>query len=351
MNDVLGLTLPATKGKQGQRTFFVVTVPNAVLNNFFTINMDPPEEASQRQLDPRHAHDIRDYLLENPDEYVLPTLVYAIDKEPHFKQSSFHDSVGLMTIPFGTNLRSLDGQHRRQGLNEAIAEQATFSDDMTSVLIYVEPDVDKRRQMFSDMNATPKVVAKALNVYFDNRSPFSRAAQALAAEHPLLAGNVEMQAARVPAGSAKFYTLGAVFDTLKRLQVGVNGRVRLEQKYNEDAVCERGQAFFDLLHTARPEYDDVLTGKSDITVLRNKSILFSGTTLRVLAGAIHQRLDQDGASTDLQAYVSGLATVDFHPGAKTWQATGFVSPGKSTPNARNQEVQAATRELAHLLAQ
>src|SRR4051812_43361379 len=115
---MLGLTLPATKGKQGERTFFVVTVPNSVLNNFFTVNMDPPEETSQRQLDPRHAHDIRDYLLENPDDYVLPTLVYAIDKDPQFRPVEFSESVGLLTIGFGTNLRSLDGQHRRQGLNE-----------------------------------------------------------------------------------------------------------------------------------------------------------------------------------------------------------------------------------------
>src|SRR5262249_47679582 len=157
-----------------------------------------------------------------------------------------------------------------------------FSDDFTSVLIYVEPDVERRRQMFSDMNATPKVVAKALNVYFDSRSPFARAAQAIAAEHPLLAGNVEMQGARVPAGSAKYYTLGAVFDTLKRLQVGPNGRVRKEQQYSEDAILKRGDGFFSMIEESRTEFEEVRSGRADITVLRNKSILFSGTTLRVL---------------------------------------------------------------------
>lgn len=346
---MLGLTLPATRGRQGQRQFFVVTVPNSVLNNFFTINMDPPEESSQRQLDPRHAHDIRDYLLENPDEYVLPTLVYAIDREPSFRAVDFSDSVGLVTIPFGTNLRSLDGQHRRQGLNEAIAEEASFGDDMTSILIYVEPDVEKRRQMFSDMNATPKVVAKALNVYFDSRSPFSRAAQLVATTHPLLVDNVELQAARVPAGSAKYYTLGAVFDTLKRLQVGANGRVRMEQRYSEDGVRDRGMAFFDLLGAARPEFDEISSGRSDVTILRNKNILFSGTTLRVLAAAVFMRLDEDGVTTPISSYAAGLSAIDFHPQAAAWQRTGFVSPGKSTPNARNQEVIAATREVASLL--
>ena len=193
---ITGLTLPATRGRQGDRTFYVVTVPNSVLNNFFTVNMDPPEEKSQRQLDPRHAHEIRDYILESPSDYVLPTLVYAIDKAAPFRSWEKAEDVGLLTIPFGTNLRSLDGQHRRQGLNEAIAENHVIADDHTSVLIYVEPDVQRRRQMFSDMNATPKVVSKALNVYFDHRSPFARAAQALAGQHPLLRDNVDLQASR-----------------------------------------------------------------------------------------------------------------------------------------------------------
>ena len=134
---------------------------------------------------------------------------------------------------------------------------SSFGSDFTSVLIYVEPDVERRRQMFSDMNATPKVVAKALNVYFDSRSPFARAAQAIANEHPLLAGNVEMQGARVPAGSPKYYTLGAVFGTLKRLQVGANGRVRLEQRYSEEAIRDRGDAFFSVLGDTRPEFEEI----------------------------------------------------------------------------------------------
>jgi DGQHR domain-containing protein len=345
----IGLTLPATRGTQGERTFYVVTVPNSVLNNFFTVNMDPPQEASQRQLDPRHAHDIRDYLLENPDDYILPTIVYAVDQSCKFQAWEKSDSVGLLTIPFGTNLRSLDGQHRRQGLNEAIAEDGDFAADFTSVLIYVEPDLQRRRQMFSDMNATPKIVSKGLNVYFDSRSPFARAAQSLAATHALLQGNVEMEAARVRGGSDKWYALGAVFDTLKRLQVGPTGRVRLEQQYSEDSIRDLGSKFFDLLGAARSEYGQIASGRADLTVLRNRNILFSGTTLRALAGAVHLRLEQDGPTTDVMTYEPGLASVDFSPLAEIWRRTGFVSPGKSTPNARNQEVLAATRELVQVM--
>jgi len=347
---IQGLTLAALRGKQGERTLYQVLVPNSVLNNFFTVNMDPPEEKSQRQLDPKHARDIAEYISDNPEEYVLGALIYALDQECSFESSDINADVGVLTIPFGTNLRSLDGQHRRQGLNEAIASDAQLANDHTAVLMYVEPDVTKRRQMFSDMNATPKVVAKALNVSFDSRDPFARAAQNLASSHPLLAGVIETEAARVKTGGDKWYSLGAVFDVLKRLQVGPNGRVRNPSQYFESAITDRGSAFFDLLKAARPEYRRVRNGNDDLNVLRSNSILFSSTTLRAIAGAVYLRLQEDGEDTDLSVYVPGLSKVCFLPDAEEWMSTGFVSPGKSTPNARNQEVLAATRKIAELIA-
>jgi DGQHR domain-containing protein len=347
---VQGLTLAALRGKQGERTLYQVLVQNSVLNNFFTVNMDPPAERSQRQLDPKHARDISEYILENPDEYVLGAIIYAVDQECIFSESKLLADMGILTIPFGTNLRSLDGQHRRKGLNDAIAEDQEISNDHTAVLIYVEQDVNKRRQMFSDMNATPKVVAKALNVAFDSRDPFARAAQSLAKNHPLLKDVVEMEASRVGSGSEKWYSLGAVYDVLKRLQVGPTGRVRNASQYAEDAIVDRGCRFFDLLNAARPEFREVRTGAADVNVLRSKSILFSSTTLRAIAGAVHMRISRDGDSVDIVKYASGLSKIDFSPSAEVWRDTGFVSPGKSTPNARNQEVLAATRVIAEALA-
>jgi hypothetical protein len=62
------------------------------------------------------------------------------------------------------------------------------------------------------------------------------------------------------------------------------------------------------------------------------------------------RISRDGDSVDIVKYASGLSKIDFSPSAEVWRDTGFVSPGKSTPNARNQEVLAATRVIAEALA-
>lgn len=353
VNDVTafveGLQLAALRGRQGDRTVYQAMVPNSVLNNFFTVNMDPPAEKSQRSLSAPHAKDIAEYILANPDEYVLGTLTYAVDQECHFAPSDLHQAMGVLTIPFGTNLRSLDGQHRRAGLNDAIAEDPALGDEHTAVLIYVEPDVTRRRQMFSDMNATPKVVAKAVNVAFDSRDPFARAAQRIVECHPLLDGVVDLEASRVAPSSAKWFTLGSIHDALKRLQVGPSGRVRVPQQYQEDAIIGRGSDFFTLLGDARPEFAQVRAGL-DISVVRSKSIIFSSTTLRALAGAVHQVMSGSAGPVEMADLVGGLAKIDFAPSAPMWVDAGFVSPGKTTPNARAQEVLAATKAIAHAIA-
>lgn len=350
MSIVQGMQLAALKGGQGGREYYVAMVRNSDLNNFFTINMDPPSDRSQREMDPRHARDIARYLIDQRDSYVLGALVYAVDSSCGFEASPIHSSIGVLTIPFGVNLRSIDGQHRRQGLNEAIAAESDLASDSTAVLIYVEPELRRRRQMFSDMNSTVKSVSKAINVKFDSRDPFAIAAQSLVTKHPLLKGRTDTEAARVRRGSSDWFTLGAVYDALKRLHVGGSGRVRVPSEYSSEAIEEFGGKFFDLIETARPEFDSVRSGEFTVDEMREHSIMFSSTTLRALAIAVHMRLTEDGQGADIvAAYSPGLHELDLRPGAHIWVDCGFVSMGKSTPNARNQEVLAAARVMATAL--
>ncbi len=350
-----GLSVPALRGRQGDRVYYQCMVPNSVLNNFFPVNMEPEVDRSQRTIDPKHAQEIADYLVENSDTYVLGAIVYSMDQEGEF--SPVDGDIGTLTIPMGANMRSLDGQHRRQGLKRAIDEDPDIAHDSTSILIYVEPDLLKRRQMFSDMNATPKIVAKALNVSFDTRDPFALAAVKLAEKHVLLKGHVEMQAARVKNGTADYFSLAGVYDAVKRVKLGsVLPRGR-QPKYDPVELYQLGSEFFDVLSESRPEFAEAAQIGEDYTgsdlvgemkAMREKSIVFSTTTLRAIAGAVHDVIELVGY--DKQFLVNGLAAIDFSPSARMFQECGFVSPGKSTPNARNQEVLAASTAIFNAIA-
>jgi DGQHR domain-containing protein len=339
--------LPALRGKQGDRTLYLVLPTNRTIGEIFTSEIEPHDERAQRAMHPKHAQNIADYVLENRSEYVLGAITYAVDVEGTFTPAFSGAPFGTLELPNDARLRSVDGQHRRHGLSEAMTKLEDVADDNTALLLYVEDDLQRRRQMFSDMNWTPRRVSASQNVAFDSRDPFSRATQRLVRSHPLLKGRVEQEQARVPRGSSLLFTLGGVYDATKRLWLGPNGRLKNYNGLDEEAIVDRAKRFFDLLQT-RLEFKAADEGES-VQLVQDTTILMSSTTLRVLAGAVHQCIDhhrRQGMPFHLEDLTGPLSKVDFSPEAHLWISSGFVSPGRSTPNARNQEVLRATNLLA-----
>ena len=133
-----GIPLPAIRGRQGDREYFIVSVPNAIYLDFFTPLMDPEEpkeERAQRNLDTKRPKVIGEYILKNRCDYVLPTVVYAVEEGYTFTPDGEGSSTGVLFIPEGTNLRCLDGQHRRAGLAYAKGEDPDILEDHSSIQI------------------------------------------------------------------------------------------------------------------------------------------------------------------------------------------------------------------------
>lgn len=346
-----GTVLPAIKGKQGGRTFYVTNLPNAVFKNFLK-GVESAVEPTQRPLDPRHADLIADYIRTNPNEYVIGALTFAVDRELPFKQLDESDSsefaLGMLSLSLGAEVHSLDGQHRREAIIKIQGESQNLSADSTAVIFYVEPDLIKKRQMFSDMNSTSKKVSKSLNISFDNRDPFARAAKILITQHPLLIDRVEELAPRVKADSSDFFSLSSIQDTLKKLYVGTGGRVKDSSAMTDDEIVARGADFFDVLLKARPEYSTAQRSKESLVGYRTSTILFSSTTLRALAGAVYKATvyygDQPGRAVH-DKLVRAISKIDFTVNSKLFIDAGFISAGSPTPSARNQEVIAATNAI------
>lgn len=355
-----GIHLYALKGQQGDRQMYLLLVTNhELLRNFAAeAEISDGTQRVQRDLDSRHAKDIVNYIIENPAEYLLGAMTYAVDTvdDSDFIPAGPGSNIGTLVLPTNARLRCLDGQHRRHAIADAVRLDESVGDDYSAVVLYVEDDFMKRRQMFSDMNATPKVVSKALNITFDSRDPYALAAQQLAETHPLLAGVVETHKARISTTDSKIFSLAGVFDGLKRFTLGmVLPRGRSPKGKSVEELVEIGNTFFDVVDAAFPEFrklkqelaatDDPKDQAEIMKSARRDTILFSTTTLRVIAGAVHEAMKEDD-ETDVNKYAAKLAKVDFAPTSKLFTApdVGFVS-GTGTPSARNQEVFAATRAL------
>ena len=350
-----GLVIPAIRGKQGGRIFYSTNLPIAALRVYFGA-VEPALEKSQRPIVASHVKDIERYILDNQNEYVLGALTYSSDTEGSFEVLGKDNSgfeLGNLTFSAGTVFKSLDGQHRREAIMNAASENEGLAKDSIAVLIYVEPDLVNRRQMFSDMNSTPKKVSKSLNINYDNRDPFAIGAKSLITKHPMLIGRVEELAPRVKPDSDNFYSLASIQDTLKKLFVGSIGRVKDPSMYPEERIVSRGMQFFEILLKARPEYAKAMNSHEELVRLREQTILFSSTTLRALAGAVYKATEfYEVGDLGLieNKLVKLISDIDFTTNSRLFIDAGFISPGSSTPSARNQEVQSATMAIFAVLA-
>jgi DGQHR domain-containing protein len=346
-----GTELPAIKGKQGGRTFYVTNLPNAVFKTFLK-GVESAVEPTQRPLDPRHADQIAEYIRSNPNEYVIGALTFAVDRELPFKPldggGSNEFALGVLSLSLGADVHSLDGQHRREAIIKLQSESQSLGSDSTAVIFYVEPDLSKKRQMFSDMNSTSKKVSKSLNISFDNRDPFARAAKVLITQHPLLVDRVEQLAPRVKADSKDFFSLSSIQDALKKLYVGTGGRVKDASNITDEEIVARGADFFSVLVKARPEYSEAQRSQAALLGYRTSTILFSSTTLRALAGAVYKAYAYYEGQSAIKIHdklVRSLSNIDFSVKSKLFLDAGFITPDNGTPSARNQEVISATNAI------
>ena len=350
-----GINLPAIKGKQGGRTFYVTNLPNAVFESFLK-GVQSAVEQTQRPLDPKHSEQIAEYIRANPNEYVVGALTFAVDREVPFTKIGDQDfggfDLGAISLSLNTKFHSLDGQHRREAIMKVQDEQEGIANDSTAVLFYVEPDLFKKRQMFSDMNSTSKKVSKSLNVSFDNRDPFARNAKVLITQHPMLIDRIEQLAPRVKADSSNFYSLSSIQDALKKLFVGTGGRVKDPTAMTDDQIIARGAEFFTVLVKARSEFEDAKRNQGSLLKYRSSMILFSSTTLRALAGAVYKAnlyyANQSPAAIH-DKLVNGISKIDFSVHSRLFIEAGFISEGSPTPSARNQEVIKATDAIYQAL--
>lgn len=346
------IRIEAIQSRQGKRVMFSTKVDYHFLEDAKLQADARSDRRSQRELDAAHARLITNYIAKNPDDYVLGALCFALEGPYDFTEYKDDSDAGVLVIPEGSRLWSVDGQHRRQGFLNALEKVPVLSSDKIAVVIYVEPDLEKRRQMFADMNSTPKKVSKALAVGFNSRSPFARAARLIIETHPLLRGRIDETKGSVPRGSEKWYTLGAVYDALRVLNSGIYGRMTDEDGYEEAEITRLSKQFFDLLADSRDEYQDISEGKYKASELRSQSILLSGTTLRAIAGGVRQRLVQDGQTDQSLAerYSDGMRGIDF-ASMKRWSEAGFVAPGSWTPASRLQNLAAGGALIAQWITE
>jgi len=219
----------AIRGIQAGRDFYVAMCPLKIIPKLFIFNdYDiPPELRAQRILRQSRIPVIKNYILNNPDDYTFSSLTASVDGIMKFTPSpslGAEGKLGRLYINMDSRLLINDGQHRRKAIEEALKERPELGHEMISVVFFQDTGLKRSQQMFSDLNKNAVKPTKSLSILYDHRDEFSKFIVNLVNSIEIFEGRVELEKTSISNRSTNVFTLNAISDASMRMFGFAKGR-------------------------------------------------------------------------------------------------------------------------------
>lgn len=319
---------PAVKGIQANREYYISMVPLEVIPRIFQFIDEelPVEVRSQRVLNKSRIPEIRDYILENLDNYVFSSLTVSVDGDMEFTSVGLNDpSIGHIKIDMSARFLINDGQHRRAAIAEAIKKSTTLKHEHISVVFYRDEGLQRSQQMFSDLNRYAIRPTKSINILFNSREEASIIAKQVADRVNAFHGLTEKESTSISNRSKALFTLSAICTATSELLKG--STLDTESKIN--LAC----TFWEQVSLHMTEWRAVKSGEMRAADIRKHYICSLSITL-VALGA--------GGKSLISSYpnawtrrLDALDTVDWRKSNVVWEDLVFVG-GKIAANRATQ---------------
>ena len=312
----------AIRGTQAKRDFYVAMCPLKIIPKLFIFNdYDiPPELRAQRTLRETRIPAIKDYILNNPDDYTFSSLTASVDGLMEFSPSPSlgkDGKLGRLYINMDSRLLINDGQHRRKAIEEALKEKPELGKEMISVVFFQDDGLKRSQQMFSDLNKNAVKPTKSLNILYDHRDEFYRFVVGLVNSIPVFENRVEMEKTTLSNRSSKAFTLNGIADaTLKLLGLG---KTRKITKKDEQLVVE----FWNTVSENIPEWQILYKGEVVPSELR-KNFVNTNTNLLNALGIAGRLLIAEFPDT-WQSKLKSLKKIDWSRDASEWDGRLMIN--------------------------
>jgi len=331
-------TFPAVAGIQAGQTYYAAQVPFGALVKLFTFDAEdvvPAHLRAQRVLNERRAEDIGEYVVDNPGDYVLPAITASVSAEMSFEAVSVPGAagrIGLLHIPMDAVLLINDGQHRRRGIEHAIARAPALREETITVTIFFDQGLTRSQQMFADINGKQVKPSSAINALYDRRDPFNAWALSVMDILPRVGPRIDVENSTVPAKSHKLWSLVA-FKKFLSILTGVNAKNIGE--LSEGALREIDrflEAFFAACDCHIPNWAKMLDGTIPAFDVREQFVVGHAVWLEALGtfgrralftGYLfdHGRTDEGVIKPNLANFdsMAALAKIDPRREALMWE--------------------------------
>jgi DNA sulfur modification protein DndB len=323
---IMMLSFPAMRGIMGKREYFVAIMKLALIPKLFKFRdwaELPPEQRAQRVIQKSRIPEITQYILENEDGYLFSSLTASFNSEPQFTPIAGQTDLGILQMPFETDLVINDGQHRRAAIEEALKENPVLGQESISVVLFPWEDLDRVQQMFSDLNRTARTTSKSLNILYNHRDLMSQVALTCIERIPIFKRFVDKDRISLPLRSPKLFTLGAIYDgTLSLLE-------SVEQGNYEEKLA-LAHEFWEAVASQMPDWNRVESGDLKPVDFRQEFISAHAVVLWAL-GAMGRTLIMEHPE-DWTTRLAALKGIDWSRMNREWQ--GIAMSGTDVVNRR-----------------
>ncbi len=311
--------VPAMRGKIGSRTYYACMMPMSAIPNLFKFTDwvgFTPEDREQRVLNEKRVPDLKNYILDNEDEYLFSAITASYKSTPIFEpmNGGSEGNIGVLKLKLGDEMIINDGQHRCAGISAALKENPKLGDHTISVLLFPYESKERVQQMFSDLNRFVVKTSKSLDILYDKRDKISAATLAFIDLVPLFKKLTEKDDASLKSKSPKLFTLAALYDANRELLKGrENGDVIENANLLKDYWGE--------VAAHMPDWKSVATEHKTAVELRAEKISSHSTVLRALGG-LGSELMKD---QDWRKRLANLDPIDWSKANKDWENVCIIA--------------------------
>jgi DNA sulfur modification protein DndB len=216
------LHLPGIRGNQAGHDFYLVMCPLRIVPRLFRTEDEEiqPELQAQRVLNKARIPEISRYITDNPDSYVLSSIVGSIDREVSFEPVAGRAGsagVGILKLPVSARLLIHDGLHRRAAIEAALRLKPGLGDETLSLVLYVDPGFRRSEQIFSDLKRHGARSTRSQGILYDSRDELALITKELIKRTDVFEGMTEMVRSKISNRSLKLFTLSGIYHATRLL--------------------------------------------------------------------------------------------------------------------------------------
>jgi len=310
----------AIRGIQAGREFYVAMCPLKIIPKLFIFSeFDlPPELRAQRTLRATRIPAIKNYILNNPKDYIFSSLTASVDGTMKFEPAPSlgqKGKLGRLYVSMESRLLINDGQHRRKAIEEALKENSELAHEMISVVFFEDKGLVRSQQMFSDLNKNAVKPTKSLNLLYDHRDQFAKFIVSISGELEIFSDKVELEKTAISNRSTKFFTLNGIADATRKF-LAINGtKISLEEQ-------KLAKEFWSEIAKNIPEWQLLVQQRVTPSELR-KEYVHSHTNLLNALGIVGHVLQNEYPSNWKQKLTS-LQNIDWKRSNSDWEGNLLI---------------------------